>query len=146
MSGSKTALFLFIVSTLRCTPDDEQRCDDMYEFDGESCVEISDETPADETQTDGSVKDSADETIIPEGMGLACTENGGQCDDREASYCTANPMAPDGYCTITDCAAVAQNCPEGYKCCEMTVGNPPAVFCATESDFTTMSGIGLCSE
>ncbi len=148
-------LLLFATGAIVCTPDDDERCDDAYQWDGENCVETSEEPNSDaglvdaredrEIETDaGDDAERDNERSTPDGLGTPCTQGGGECDGFEASYCTANPMAPEGYCTITDCSSAEGDCPDGYRCCEMTVGTPPIVFCATEADFETMSGIGLC--
>jgi hypothetical protein len=153
----KAIIVAFAIGAIGCTPDDNERCDAPYRWDGENCVK-DDDDPRDnagsadskadiEIKTDaGDEADADSENNAPEGLGTSCTQGGAECDGFEASYCTSNPMAPDGYCTITDCSSSARDCPGGYLCCEMTVGAPPVVFCATEADFETLLGIGLCKE
>lgn len=160
MKGSRKVLLISAFCMFLCTPDDSQRCGEGYEYNGKSCFEMGDNSTEDSGgMHDASSGEDSDSSLdvdnlddpdmsenIPKGLGTSCTEDGDQCDDLEASFCTANPMAPDGYCTITDCIPAEGKCPDGYRCCEMTVGNPKVVFCANLADFDTMSNIGLCSK
>ena len=143
---------------LCCTPDDDDRCGKKYVWDGESCVLKPEDNPddSDDGQTDDEMLDAApsadgggdgdSETAvqIPSGLGMSCTQDGEECSGFEASFCTANPAVADGYCTIEGCTKAEANCPEGYSCCEMTIGSPPAKFCATHEDIATMLEYSLC--
>ncbi|MCP4677426.1 MAG: hypothetical protein GY854_18305 [Deltaproteobacteria bacterium] len=143
----KTAGLICVVIALAsamCTPTDDERCGDDFVWEDNTCKAI----PAGDGDTDadadaGTGGDAGSD--LPEGLGTPCTEQG-QCMGLEASFCTANPGMPDGYCTVEGCTFGQGDCPDGYTCCEMEVNDDPPIFCATDEDYVTMSGLGLCKE
>jgi hypothetical protein len=79
---------------------------------------------------------------VPEGLGEVCLTRGfeTECIDHEASFCLVEPGETDGYCTIGDCTVAPNDCPDGYKCCNMPVEGMPN-FCAIEDDFFKMGSM-----
>ncbi len=122
-----------------CTFADDERCTSGYDYDpeGHTCVPVEEDAETDEPQqsdtSSASTPDDTDET----GLGKACTVEGNECQDLEASYCALNPVTQTGYCTYEGCTSDPGTCPEGYTCCDMPFAGIPN-FCATKEDAELM--------
>ncbi len=81
---------------------------------------------------------SADDDKVT-GLGEPCMDESTECDGFEANYCLA---APDemGECTITDCQTEPDDCPVGWKCCDLVFPDPPNM-CMRENEFNETAGV-----
>lgn len=135
MTVLATAVFSWSFS-IGCAPEDDERCGGPTEWIDNTCM-LKD--------TDTTTDTDADAGYIPEGMGLLCSAMGyeAECAEHEASYCLLEPGKTEGYCTMGDCSATPNDCPGGYRCCNMPIEGVPN-FCATEEDFLKMGS--MCEE
>lgn len=127
-------IILLVLAVAACAPDD--RCGDEYDFvDGVCVIPDTDSDTDTGPEPDGG---NTDDT----GIGEVCTSDGNECDDLDADYCAAQPGADEGYCTFDNCAADESICPSPYQCCDMG----SLSFCASPSDYSALSGLGICQE
>lgn len=122
-----------LVALVGCAPPDDERCRSGWQYIDHTCI------PDD---TESSVIEGTD-SDLPEGFGLKCTPEGGECEGLEASYCVHDPRKLKGYCTIQDCRPSNNDCPRGYSCCVFIIESEPS-FCVTEAELLEMGG--LCQE
>jgi hypothetical protein len=115
-----------------CTPDD--RCGDDYYYSDGVCV------PGEESgDSETGCPPDTDSDEDPDNLGAVCDNACNPCLGN-ATFCVMQPGAAAGYCTISDCATTPDDCPEGYACCDGSIG----VFCATDADFAMLGGLGFC--
>ena len=135
---SKFASLFLLALSIGCTIDPDDRCLKGFTWDEDirSCRKNPD-TDSDTSDLDGgpgedSGPDSDTEENTgedgPTGMGESCTADGNECDTFEANYCLFDPTNPaqGGICTIKDCQA--DECPNGYQCCNIIM----AIVCAPD--------------
>jgi hypothetical protein len=137
MMKRATAIALLASATIACVPDD--RCGDDYLWDAEAGLCLAVDT---DTETDTGPGPDGGDTDQDTGIGEVCTPTGDECADLEADYCASQPGAEEGYCTFEDCAEDTSICPAPYQCCDMG----SLSFCASESDYSAMVGLGMCQE
>jgi hypothetical protein len=116
-----------------CTPKDSERCGGPTYWNDEykSCLPVTD-----------AGDDAGKQETLPEGLGEPCTTLGleSECADFEAAYCVKQPGKTRGYCTLHECTPEPNDCPNGYRCCDMTVPGMPN-FCATTDDYFLMGSM-----
>jgi len=68
-----------------------------------------------------------------EGLGAPCDDSTDCAEYAEANYCAANPMSPDqgGQCTILNCTA--DDCPEGFQCCDCAATILAVIICIDDA-------------
>lgn len=119
-----------------CHIDDADRCGDGYDYINGYCMEQDTETDSDTDVPDSGVS----------GLGVVCTGNE-DCEGFEADYCAMDIGATEGQCTVSNCVADPDDCPEDLLCCDfppdgMTAGMPN--LCIPPEEYETYSGMGLC--
>jgi hypothetical protein len=93
--------------------------------------------------TDTGAGDAGDDAGI-DGLGVACTETGGECAGREAGFCLYNPIDPaEGICTITGCNTGA--CPATYACCDCTDASYFFTDLCAPSDYAAQLPVAGCT-
>jgi len=118
-----------------CAPDN--RCGDDLVLMGDVCIIPSTDT---DSETDTDQNPDGGDTDETSGIGEPCTADGDECADHDADYCASQPGADEGYCTYDECASDQLICPDPYQCCDMGSFS----FCASESDYESLSGLGMC--
>ena len=128
------SLFLIASALSTCVPADEERCGDGYFWDSEdkTCYEEVD------TAATPDAGDAGDKDVV--GLGDVCSQDGSECQGKEADFCAIQPGAPAGYCTIKNCSAEPDDCPAGYRCCVFSTDAIPD-FCATQEQYDLMGSM-----
>jgi hypothetical protein len=106
------------------------------EWDGKRCEAVLPE----DTNVDTSTSEP------PEGLGDPCTEDGNECEGKEANFCVVNPLAPDkAYCTTIDCSP--GGCQAGYQCCDCSAATliPKEQACLNDADAATTVEYKQCT-
>jgi len=130
-----SALCLLVIAAAfyACAFDDDERCGDGYDYMDHTCV--SDAGPVDT----GDPVDAGDTGGDLSGLGEVCSGLGStECKDKgfAADFCAGQPGKP-GYCTTTGCSLAPDNCPPGYRCCDMSMATVP-IFCVSQDDYEIM--------
>jgi hypothetical protein len=137
---------LFVASLLVCVPlsiscsiSDEDRCPDewfyvpelkvccpdTHEYDKEKkgCVEIKTEDTNKDDKDAGlmgtsDTSTSTEASEVPEALGKACTNEGGECDGTGAPFCAFHPIRQEGQCTIAGCKTPSDCAGDFSVCCD----------------------------
>ncbi len=113
-------------------------CDENMVFTDGACVPV---VPDGGPDPDGGNNGSDEDDNLPTGMGDNC-QSDEDCTG-EAGYCSFNPQAGSGYCTLKDCVEEPNDCPGTYSCFDMSIFGPtlPTV-CLNEADYQALTGNG----
>jgi hypothetical protein len=132
VTGIGAITILFAVG---CDIPESERCGSGARFywdpETQKCL-LSDTGSSDtETETlDSGTENSTASDDWPSGLGEPCWELA-DCEGFEANRCTAQPIRPEGYCTIGDCEQ--GKCPGTYQCCDCTSAGM-SISCVNEDD------------
>ena len=131
-------LFAIAALPLSCHLDEGDRCDEGFEYVNGYCMEIDTDT---DSETDSVVEDSG-----VTGLGVTCSGDE-DCEGFDADYCAMEIGATEGQCTVSNCSANPNDCPENLQCCDfpaegMTAGMPN--LCLPQEEYDTYSGLGMC--
>ena len=129
-------LLVTAVTVCACAFSDDERCIDGYDYVNNNCVpEAGPEDTGDTVDT----RDAGDTGGDSSGLGEVCSGIGStECKDKgfTADFCAGQP-GKSGYCTTTGCSLAPDNCPSGYRCCDMSMATVP-IFCVSQADYEIM--------
>ena len=117
-------IFLVVVA---CAPTADERCGGPTKWEDKTCM------PVEEPEAGVALPEGLDEACLTMGLETECVEY-------EAEYCLVEPGKPEGYCTMADCTVEPDDCPPGFKCCDITVKGI-VNFCAKTKDFFSMGSM-----
>ena len=133
---SRTGILIFFSTAALfaagCEIEDADRCGGGFTYEDGSCVPVDTDTGADTDEPDAS-PDGGDG---PSGLGETCSGDA-DCAGYEADYCLISYGETEGYCTVQGCAVDPDDCPDGYGCCDFTIGGVPN-FCAEDGDLAEL--------
>jgi hypothetical protein len=98
-------------------------------------------TAINDADLDGLAGDGSTETVT--GMGDECTTQS-DCAGKDANYCALDPTSGVGLCTIEDCTTSPDNCPSGYRCCQMPVELKYPAMCLPPTTYNMLVSLGYC--
>jgi hypothetical protein len=118
-----------------CNPTADERCGGGYVWKDGTCIPEGEADTGTESgeNTDADAGD-ADGGDGPSGLGVECSEDGGECEGFEADYCALQPGQETGYCTVANCSTDPDDCYGEYSCCDFPYSGVPN-FCVTPEDY-----------
>jgi hypothetical protein len=132
---------VWAVALISCI-DDDDRCGDLEWQEANLWCQGATDTSVVDTGT-GAGTDTATDSMPAPILGEACNSDA-DCTQYNADYCLIAPQGGN-FCTLKNCSATPDNCPDGYTCCVMSPDSGFVTHCMPNEFYTAM-GTQYCQQ